>query len=317
MKPSFFLLFATVAASAPMVVAGCGETTPPIQNGGDAVSGAGAAAFRKTAALVFEAKGHGKKPFPFALVAGRIGDQPTHFIVDTGASAHAIDASIASAGKVGSPAKTSAISLDEWGGIAERPLAVVDLPPRFKEHGIGGIIAPQLLAEGGNAVVVDLINRQLRLRPKSTAWSEMADVGAILTPPEQRKFCAVDSGGTAGLVLAVDGTMDGEPTRLAIDTGAGRTRMMEGSKGGAKAATHAVLGRSMAIGAANDVAASIHGGVPIAVGAWATTVDVAVAPGERHSQCGYEGRIGMDVLSECALALAPDEFMLACRAPSK
>jgi len=321
MKPSFsalWLVNVTLATLATLLSA-CGETTPPVKTGGTVISAGGGAseAHRKTAPLVFEAKTAGKKPFPFALVAGKVGDQPTHFIVDTGASAHAIDASIAAAADVASPAKTSSITLDEWGPLGDRPLAIIELPARLKEHGIGGVIAPQQLADAGDAVVVDLLNRQMRLRPKSTAWTELNDFGVVLTPPEQRKFCAVDAGGMQGLVLAVDGTIEGEPARLAIDTGAGRTRVIEGSKAGAKAATHPVLGRSMAVGAATDVAASIHGGVPIAVGAWATTADVGVAPGERHPQCGYEGRIGMDVLSQCAVGMATDEFLLACRAPSK
>lgn len=317
MKPSFSALFLIVTLGITTLLA-CGETTPPANSGGVVpVGGAGAEAHRKSAPIVFESKTTGKKPFPFALVAGKVGDQPTHFIIDTGASAHAIDSSLASAAHLSAPARTSAVTLDSWGALGDKPLAIVELPARFKEHGIGGVIAPQQLAEGGDAVVVDILNRQMRLRPKSTAWSELNDFGVVLTPAEQRKFCAVDVGGAQGVVLAVDSSVEGEPARLAIDTGAGRTRLIESSKGGAKAATHPVLGRSMAVGAATDVAASIHGGVPLTVGAWATTVDVGVAPGEKHAQCGYEGRIGMDVLSQCAIGMATDEFLLACRAPGK
>ena len=161
---------------------------------------------------------------------------------------------------------------------------------------------------------VDLVVSQ---GPKSTAWSEMNDVGVILTPPEQRKFCAVEAGGVAGVTLGVDAVIEGESTRLAVDTGAGRSRVIESSKVGAKAVAHPTLGRSVGVGANVDIAATIHGGVPVAIGAWSSTVDMGVAPGERHPQCGYDGRIGIDVLSQCALAIAADEFLLACRAAGK
>jgi predicted aspartyl protease len=272
---------------------------------------------RKTTALAFEAKKPGQKPFPFALVEGHVGDHPTRFIVDTGASVHAIDATVAKAAKLPSSVNASVISLEGWGALPAKGAVVVELPAPMRAHGIGGIVSPQLLAEGGDAIVVDFVKRELRLRPKSTAWSEVQDAGAMLTPPEQRKYCAVEAAGVSGLVLAVDASVEGEATRLAIDTGASRSMLVNGAKAGARAVAHPVLGRSVALGAASDVAAAIHGGVPFTIGAWKSTVDVGVAPGERHAQCGHEGRIGLDVLAQCALAMTADEFVLACRAPGQ
>lgn len=272
---------------------------------------------RGTVAIAFEAKKQGAKPFPFPLVDGKVGGQATRFILDTGASVHAIDTTVAAAANITSPGKASLLSIEGWGALPEHAVAVRELPKAIRAHGIGGIIAPQLLSEPGQAVVLDLINQQLRMRPKSTAWSEMDDVGAILTPPGQRKLCPADADGIAGFAVAVDATVEGEATRLAIDTGASRSILLEGSKSGARAAGHPLLGRSVAAGASADVATSLYGAVPFKVGAWSMPLDVGVSTPPRAAQCGAEGWLGMDVLHDCALAMTADEAVVACRAPSR
>ena len=298
----------------------CDGAAPPAHTGGEpGSSGAGPAAggARGVVPLSFEAKKSGSKPFPFAFVDGKVGDQPTRFLIDTGAGVHAIDASVAAAAKVGAPADAAVITIDGWGALPRHAVAVRELPPSIRAHGIGGVIAPQLLAEGGQAVVVDFINQKMRMSPKSTAWSAMDDVGTLLTPPAQRRPCASDADGIAGVGLAVDGAVDGEPMHLSIDSGASRTMLAEGSKGAAKATAHPVLGRSVAASASADVATSIYGGVPFTVGAWSSTVDVGVTAPNRQPQCGAEGRLGMDVLQQCALAMTAEEFLVACRAPGR
>jgi len=298
----------------------CGESGPPAHTGGESASGgvAGAPASRRgVVPIAFEAKKQGSKPFPFALVEGKIGNQPARFILDTGAAVHAIDASAAAAAGVASPANGTVMSIDGWGALPNHAVAIRELSASIRSHGIAGIIAPQLLAEGGEAVVVDLLNHQMRMAPKSTAWSAMDDIGVLLTPPAQRKLCPADAEGVAGLALAVDAVVDGEATHLAIDSGASRSILLEGSKGAVRATAHPVLGRSVAAGASVDVATSIYGGVPITAGAWSGTVDVGVTTPHRAAHCGAEGRLGMDVLRDCALALTADEFLVACRATAK
>jgi hypothetical protein len=266
--------------------------------------------------IEFEAKKAGTKAFPFPFVEGTVAGQKTRFLLDTGAAVHAIDASLAAAAQLGSPAKATSITIDGWGALPEHAVVVRELPALLRTHGIGGVIAPQLLAESPDqAVVVDLVNRQLRIRPKSTSSSELADLGTNLSGAS-RKPCPADSDGIAGRALAVDATVDGEPTHLAIDTGASRTMLLEGSKAGARAAGRPVLGRSVVAGAASDVATSIYGAVPFTVGAWSSPLDVGVGAGHRPPQCGAEGRLGMDVLQQCAIAMTSDELLVACRAPA-
>jgi hypothetical protein len=302
------------------VLSACGESAPPNTAGTNNPNGApsGAAGFSHgVVPIAFEAKKAGSKQFPFALVEGKVGDQPVRFILDTGAAVHVIDAQVATAAKIATPANATSISIDGWGVLPSHAALVRELPASIRTHGIGGVISPQLLADAGQAVVVDLVNQKLRSSPKSMAWSAMEDVGALLTPPAQRKLCAADVEGITGVAMAVDGAVDGEHAHLAIDTGASRSLFLEGSKVGARAQAHPVLGRTMAAGAAADVATSIYGGVPITAGAWSQTADVGLTPPNRPAPCGSEGRLGMDVLHDCALAMTADEFLVACRAPGR
>lgn len=309
------LLSATLVAVAGSSGA-CGESgTPPARTGGD--TAATEAPRQGTAPLVFAAKTAGAKPFPFALVQGKIGDQPTWFLVDTGAAVHTVDRAVANAAKLaveGAVVRAPHLAIDGWGSVAERGAAVAELPAPLRAHGVGGIVAPQLLPERGQAVVVDLVNRQLRERPRSTAWSEIEALGVVLTPPGQRACPAAGAGGLAGLLLAVDATIDGEAGRLAIDTGASRTVLVEGSKVAERAATRPTLGRTVLAGASGDTAASIHGGVPFTLGAWSRPIETGVMPGARHPQCGHDGRLGIDVLQHCAIAMTAEELVVACRA---
>lgn len=288
-------------------LAACGDGPPPRVGG----AGAGEAiAPAKAAVLAVEGRRPGAKPFPFAIVDGTIGGQPAKLLVDTGAAAHAIDRSVGVDG-------SARISVAGWGELPARAAEIAELSPSMRAHGITGIVAPQLLAEGGQAVVVDLVNKQMRLRPKATAWSEIEGLGAVLTGPQPARLCTAESGGVPGVLLAIDATVEGAPVKLAIDTGASRTTLIEGSAASAKASAHAILGRSVAASARADVATPLHGGVPLAASAWSTTVDLGLVPGERHAACGHEGRLGLDVLQYCAVAVTADEMRVACRAPGQ
>lgn len=301
-------ILATIACA--LAVVACGEGGAPPRAAGEASESA--APRRGVVAIEVEAKKPGTKPFPFVFVEGKIGDRPTRFILDTGASVHALDAAIASAAGLGSPAKASLLSIDGWGTLPEHAVVVRELSATLRSHGIGGILSPQLLAEPGQAVVLDFVKRQLRTRPRAAAWSELGDIGPMLTAPGA-KPCAAEAEGIGGVALVVDATIEGEATRLALDSGSSRTILADGSKAAAKVAVRPVLGRSIASAITGDVATSIYGGAPMAVGGWSTTLDLGIAPGEQPPRCGHEGRIGIDVLQQCAVAVTSEELLVACR----
>jgi hypothetical protein len=309
-----------LAAFVPMgllAIAACGGEEPARSPADAAKLGPGGdASGQRSAELLFEAKKPGSKPFPFPFVEVKVGQQSTRFLVDTGASTHAIDSAVLKAAQLAEPVPPSAIAIEGWGALVDHPIAVVELPSSIRAHGIGGLLSPALLAEPGRAVLLDLAKHQLRLVPRSTAWSQVEDFGTLLTPPSHH-LCPVDTAGVRGLLITVDGTVDGEPTKLAVDTGTSRSLALEGSKAGARAATHPVLGRSVAQSAAADLPVTLHGGVPIVVGAWSSPTDIGLNPGERHPQCGHEGRVGMDVLQFCAVAVTAEEAVVGCRMPGR
>jgi predicted aspartyl protease len=261
-------------------------------------------------ALRFEGRKSGGQPFPFPFVEVTLGDVVTRFLVDTGATAHVVDRATMST-------PPPSITVNGWGPVAVAGgIAVVDLPERIRAHGIGGILAPQLLAERGQAVLVDLSNSQLRGVPRSTAWSQLGDFSAQLAPAGQR-LCPADPSDAERRAIAVDAKVDGEPTKLLIDTGASRTWVSDGSKAGAKASSHPVMGHSIAHNARDEVASELHGGVRIEASAWSLAVDVGVSPAPGPLPCGAEARLGMDVLHDCAIALTADEVAVGCRVPGR
>ena len=312
MKPAVSLPARLVVVALLLASAACGGEEPPARSAADVSKVAPDGP--RSVELLFEAKKPGSKPFPFAFVEVKLGEQSARFLIDTGASVHAVDSALVKNAQLTEPVRASAIVVEGWGSLPDHAVAVVELPASIRAHGFSGILSPQLLALPGRAVVLDFTKQQMRLVPRSTAWSQVEDLGTLLTPPSHR-FCPVDSAGIPGLLVAIDGTVDGEPTKLAIDTGTSRSVVLEGSKGGARAVTHPVLGRSVAHSSMADLPVSIHGAVPLVVGALSTTTDLGIMPGERHAQCGYEGRIGMDVLQSCAVAMTGDEVVVGCRAP--
>jgi hypothetical protein len=309
---------ATAAGVAAMLMsAACGGGPPAQSSADDAVKGGGvrasAAASARGVPIVFEAKKAGSRASVFPLVEGKVNGQPTRFVLDTGAVTHALDTNLAAAAQLGASPKASSVSVDGWGALPEHALVVRELPASLRAHGIGGIIAPQLLVESPDqTVVVDLANLQLRMLPRSTAAAAMSDLGPSLSGTG-KKLCPDDRDGISGLGLVLDGTVDGEPTRLAIDTGASRSILAEDSNAAARALLHPVLGRTVSAGTSGDVATSIYGGVPFTVGAWSSTVDVGLGVHQRTPPCGASGRLGMDVLQQCAVAISGAEMLVSCR----
>jgi predicted aspartyl protease len=298
-----------------VLAAGCGDSATSPRAPGSVAAGV-AARRRGPVAVSFEAKRPGGKALPFAFVEGRVAGQPTRFVLDTGATAHVIDASLALASNVATSPRGSHLAIDGWGALPAATVLVRELSPTLRAHGIGGIVAPQLLVESEEAVVLDLVNRQLQKRPRSAAWSELSELGPALTAASA-KPCRTEVDGAPRTALVVDAALDGVATRLALDTGASRTVVVEGASPAGPIAARPVLGRTVAAMASGDLATTLHGGVPLAAGAWSATADVGLAPRERPALCGEEGRLGLDVLQRCALAFTEGEFLVACRAPAR
>jgi len=270
----------------------------------------------RAAALAYEAKKPSARPFPFPFVEVKVGAETTRFLVDTGATAHSIDAAVVRNAQLVTPVRLASVTLEGWGTLPDQPMAVVELSPTIRAHGIGGVLSPQLLAKGlgpGQALAFDMVRGQLRAQPRSAAWANVEELGIALTTGAS-KLCSTDvSGVAAAQLFTVDSVVDGEATTMVIDSGASRTFFTEGSRAGAKAAARPLIGRSTAQSGLAEVPVALRGGVPLTIGAWSNPSDVGLAPGEKDARCGHEGHLGMDVLQRCAVAYAGDEAILGCR----
>ena len=270
----------------------------------------------RVAALAYEAKKPSGRPFPFPFVEVKVGAETTRLLVDSGATVHSIDAAVIKNAQLVAPVKLTSVTLEGWGAMPDQPVAVVELPATIRAHGIGGVLSPQLLARGlgpGQALAFDMVRGQLRAQPRSAAWANVEELGIALTRGSA-KLCSADASGIfPSQLFTVDATVDGEATKVVVDSGASRSFFTEGSSAGAKAAARPLMGRSTAQIALAEVPMTLRGGVPITIGAWSNPTEVGLTPGDKNVPCGHDGHLGMDVLQRCAIAYAADEAVLGCR----
>ncbi|MDB4942384.1 MAG: hypothetical protein JWP97_1918 [Labilithrix sp.] len=264
----------------------------------------------RRAMLQFEARKAGTRPFPLPFLDVKVGSETVRFLVDTTAAGHSIDATVARTAGLAPPVKGSSLTIEGWGALGDQAVTIADFPQAMRAHGIGGVIAPQLLAKAlapGQAIALDFVRGELRAQPRTAAWASAEELGLALTTSSGR-FCA---DGT----IALEATVDGEATKLAVDTSGARTFVMQGSKAGARVAARPATGRSVSTAGLVELAIDIHGSVPFTIGSWSSTGEIGTAVTEKDAACGTEGRLGMDVLSRCALAMTGQELVLGCRQP--
>ena len=298
-----------------MLVVACGAS----ERTGDARS-AQTAKTSKTASLFFsEVELAPGRTFPSPLVRGSVNGKPTIFVIDTGAQASAVDATIAaSAGlDLGREVKSSDPSgnavegmrtterphllIDGLGLLAERPAVVMDFPPVMKTAGIGAILSPQALTANGSEVVLDLSRRELRIAGPNLESDAPATRPALALG--QIDVCRWTEGDVPAKALVMRASIDGKPVSLEVDTGASKTFIVADSDVGRMLATRPAAERSRAVTAAGQVDIVQVEGVTARSGAVALDGAFSIMPGKKDERCGYEGRLGIDRLKSCRLIL--------------
>jgi len=264
------------------------------------------------------------KPFPYPLVRARVRGVQTWLILDTGASHTVLDVWLleqlgvrlvasdqAGEGHSGEKVATMRalqprLELEGWGPVPGEDLLAVRLPRLFRNLGLGGVISPQSLAEAGMAVVVDLPASSLTLVSDEEAARGGADGSLGLA-----EACEV-GGEPVGVVYLVEAKIQGEPVRLVVDSGAARSDVLSGSRAGRRLRSGATRGD-----ASYTVAGRVEGrrlvGASVSVGRVARALDVAILPGVPTGACPRDGHLGLDVLRDCVLWLAPGHFGARCR----
>jgi hypothetical protein len=268
------------------------------------------------------------RTFPSPLVVGSVSGRPTTFVVDTGAEVSVVDATLAVVVglPIGQPVggedpdattlplrrtDQPRLAIDGLGPIAERPTAVVTLPPVLARLGIGGILSPQALAEPGRDVVVDLVNLELRLADASAPShaSRTAQPQQELPPMNVCRFR--ESGFDAKVVVAA-ATIDGVEMAAEIDTGASGTLVVADSEAGRKLAARSDVVRGQAKDATGAFEVMRAGDVPVTIGAVPLRGAITVMPGKKDVHCGHEGRIGIDLLRSCILVIGESSARGLC-----
>ena len=201
-------------------------------------------------ALQFELNG---RKFPLPLVHGTVAGEPVWMLVDTGANSHVIASWVArkvglsmrALGDVGSDhtgravsaytVEHPAVTIDDWGPLADGPMLVTDVPEPIERIGIGAFVSPQWLAGRGTALVLDLPRgdahgalgrrrrrRWTRGRARRSRRGAPGSVATTRAPSRVSRSCCAAS-------------VDGHGVDLLLDTGAHRTDLLTTSAAGAAA----------------------------------------------------------------------------------
>jgi aspartyl protease len=279
----------------------------------------------KRAAVRFDLDG---RPFPLPLLHGSVGGVPTWMVVDTGASSHVIagwlarklGSSIAPAGNLatdhaGREIPTSfiehpAISIDDWGPIADRPTPVAETPAPIEKLGIGAFISPQSLGEG-SAVVLDLRHREMYPSGYADAERALGSEGRRISPVGS-VVCEETDGWSRGVAYVVPATIEDQRAMLLVDTGSDRTDLLVGSRAANALASRSVANNERRFAASGRIETRTLKGTLLTVGEWSGRKDIDLIPGVSDDSCPRDGVVSMDVLATCILVLGPEKMLGTC-----
>lgn len=269
-------------------------------------------------ALKYELNG---RKFPLPLVHGTVAGEPIWMLVDTGANSHVIASWVArkvglsmrALGDVGSDHTGRAVSaytvdhpavtIDDWGPLAEGPMLVTDVPEPIEHIGIGAFVSPQWLAGAGEGLILDLAAQEMRTAPWDEASQALdARPGEELAPRGAR-LCRDDASAIKGLAFVLRASVDGHGVDLLLDTGAHRTDLLTTSAAGRLLSARATPSREQMYAASGLVKTSLVRAASIRIGDWSLTSDINLVPGVADPLCPRDGVVSMDALASCTLLL--------------
>jgi predicted aspartyl protease len=274
-------------------------------------------------ALRFDLEG---RPFPSPLADALIAGQPTTVLVDTGATHHVVAAWLAqelalpmsSAGDVGmdhagqsvrvSRLQGTVMSLSGWGAVDDPAMLVVPVPDALRRSGIGAFVAPQALASGGRAVVLDLRAGAMTEAPLEDAVKALAAGSG--GPVTELGACG---GPGRGRELTAPATIEGVAVILKVDSGASNTSLFAGSPAGKRLAGRASSSRS-AYAASGKHTVPVVPGARVQVSGVEISTDIDLLPNASRPGCPTDGFAGMDVLRGCVLVLGEARAIVRCSA---
>ena len=268
-----------------------------------------------------------KGDFPNPAVQLTVNGQSAWFLFDTGVGVHMVASWFADAvglktdeafGEeaqgIDSTGRTVAFRglrelatrLDDGNPLTLALAAVADFPPEFRQFRIGGALSPQLLADQGQAAALDLRVPELRIEAFEQSVRRL---GARRLPRDQVQVCGSTKDPVPNLVFAIGVSAGGRKGTMALDTGAGVTKLvaqsvlLRGVKLASGGQTTGVAGKPQPYRLAR--------GLRMTFGDYHATVDARVV-NETRGRCGADGLLGLDAMGRCAIVLSEKELAVAC-----
>jgi hypothetical protein len=189
------------------------------------------------------------------------------------------------------------LALAQGGELRLRAAALAPLPLGLAKLHVIGLLSPQLLAEDGEAVLIDPRASALAIGP---ADALVAESRARLVPSGDVRVCAdVTGDGLGGHVpvrlYGLRAEAGGATGWMLVDSGAAVSRLREGG--------------ALAFGVAPD-ANRVAEPVPVRFAGARRTVGARL--GRTPSGCGDDGALGADALVGCALVLGAERLWMRC-----
>jgi Aspartyl protease len=196
--------------------------------------------------------------------------------------------------------------VDDGNQLTLAVAAVADFPPEFRQFRIGGALSPQLLADPGQAAALDMRVPELRIEAFEQSVRRL---GARRLPRDQVQVCGSTKDPVPNLVFAIGVSAGGRKGTMALDTGAGVTKLV--------AQSALLRGVRLASGGETTGLAGkpqpyrLARGLRITFGDYHATVDARVV-NESRRRCGADGLLGLDAIGRCAIVLSEKDLAIAC-----
>ena len=304
-----------VVAVASLLVAACACRPHGLPN---ARRGAGQATIEAPITLARGRAWDGRLPF----VPARVGGRTLRLLLDTGANVPFL--TLATAESAGLDTRPWNRTAEDVGGqpvsvrllsrgalhVLGRPLepAFAVSSPVLDAAGIAGAVPPGSLAPPGTYVVVDFVERRVRVvrgsLPRTSPRSERLEgTCPVYDPREQRQW-------------TVRVRIDGRPARLFVDTGSATTTVHEDTAIGRHLASliggNATRYRIAGVGGYATARAVPDVPVRIAGRTIETAVGIVAPAAPFDETCAADGIVGFDILKRCRLTFSGHHGRIAC-----
>jgi hypothetical protein len=266
-----------------------------------------------------------RKGLRLPLVRVRLHGKETLAIVDSGADAHVLASWLVAALPIATHASTNEtldpsgrsrpvreaelpFEIDGLGNWPHERVIVVDLPEAFRLLSIGLIISPQRLAGEGGALVMDFPSFTLWQEPEERALARLGEDGRRL--PEPRRCNGVRREDRP--LFIIDASIDGQPIRLTLDTGADATLLTTASPVARELLRAYKTTTDAAWSAGGELVTRRTPPLDLHAGGVHVLRSIPILSREAPASCGEDGQLGLDVLRRCMVVVSASRAGARC-----